>query len=76
MRIHIGQLRQDGRGDCRQRFGLKDFTELSVGMSGGHIEAIQEDAAMVRVGTAIYGERDYSEKQAGVIVSCVAKPVF
>ncbi len=49
------------RDDCRQRFGLKDFTELSMGMSGDYAAAIREGATMVRVGTAIFGERDYSK---------------
>jgi hypothetical protein len=49
------------RDDCRQRFGLNSFTELSMGMSGDYIQAIQEGATMVRVGTAIFGERDYSK---------------
>ncbi len=42
-------------------FGLKDFTELSMGMSGDYAAAIQEGSTMVRIGTAIFGERDYSE---------------
>ena len=49
------------RDDCQQRFGLKDFTELSMGMSSDYIEAIKEGSTMVRVGTAIFGERDYSK---------------
>lgn len=49
------------RDDCQQRFGLKNFTELSMGMSSDYIEAIKEGATMVRVGTAIFGERDYSK---------------
>ncbi|BAV33654.1 pyridoxal phosphate enzyme YggS family [Sulfuricaulis limicola] len=49
------------RDDYQRRFGLKNFTELSMGMSGDYIEAIQEGATMVRVGTAIFGERDYSK---------------
>lgn len=49
------------RDDCQQRFGLKNFTELSMGMSGDYVEAIKEGATMVRVGTAIFGERDYSK---------------
>lgn len=49
------------RDDCQQRFGLKDFTELSMGMSSDYIEAIKEGATMIRVGTAIFGERDYSK---------------
>ncbi len=49
------------RDDCQRRFGLKEFTELSMGMSGDYIEAIKEGATMVRVGTAIFGARDYSK---------------
>ena len=49
------------RDECQQRFGLKDFTELSMGMSGDYAAAIQEGSTMVRIGTAIFGERDYSE---------------
>jgi len=50
------------RDDCQRRFGLRDFTELSMGMSGDYVEAIKEGATMVRVGTAIFGDRDYSRK--------------
>lgn len=49
------------RDDCQRRFGLNNFTELSMGMSGDYVEAIKEGATMVRVGTAIFGERDYSK---------------
>lgn len=50
------------RDECRQRLDLTDFTELSMGMSGDYVEAIQEGSTMVRIGTAIFGERDYSKK--------------
>ena len=50
------------RDDCRKRFGLKDFSELSMGMSGDYAAAIREGSTMVRIGTAIFGERDYSKK--------------
>lgn len=50
------------RDECRKRFALPDFTELSMGMSGDYVEAIKEGATMVRVGTAIFGERNYSRK--------------
>lgn len=36
-----------------------DFTELSMGMSGDFEAAVQEGATMVRVGTAIFGKRNY-----------------
>ena len=35
---------------------------LSMGMSGAFENAIREGATLVRIGTAIYGERDYSKK--------------
>ena len=35
---------------------------LSMGMSGDYPDAIREGATIVRIGTAIYGERDYSKK--------------
>lgn len=38
-------------------FGLK---ELSMGMTGDFEVAVEEGATMVRVGTAIFGERDYT----------------
>ena len=37
------------------------FTYLSMGMSGDYIVAIEEGATMVRVGTSIFGERDYNK---------------
>jgi pyridoxal phosphate enzyme (YggS family) len=47
------------RDECRKRYALPDFTELSMGMSGDYVEAVKEGATMLRVGTAIFGERDY-----------------
>ena len=47
------------RDDCAQRFALPGFTELSMGMSGDFVEAILEGSTMVRVGTALFGERNY-----------------
>lgn len=41
---------------CRGRFG-NTFSELSMGMSGDYALAIEEGATMVRVGTALFGER-------------------
>lgn len=45
------------RDRCRQQFGLTDFNELSMGMTQDYPLAISEGATMVRVGTAIFGER-------------------
>lgn len=37
------------------------LTELSMGMSGDYRIAIEEGSTMVRIGTAIFGQRDYSK---------------
>ena len=58
-RVSFAALRKL-RDDCAQHFALPGFTELSMGMSGDFIEAIQEGSTLVRIGTAIFGERDYS----------------
>lgn len=39
---------------------LPYFTELSMGMTNDYRVAIQEGATMIRVGTAIFGERNYN----------------
>lgn len=35
---------------------------LSIGMTGDYAVAVEEGSTMVRVGTGIFGERDYSQK--------------
>jgi pyridoxal phosphate enzyme (YggS family) len=35
------------------------FSEISMGMSGDYPVAIEEGSTIVRIGTAIFGERDY-----------------
>lgn len=42
---------------CRERFNLSDFNELSMGMSDDFTAAILEGATLVRIGSAIFGER-------------------
>ena len=39
-----------------------NITELSMGMTNDYTVAIEEGATMVRVGTGIFGARDYSKK--------------
>lgn len=48
--------------DVQDRTGLRDFDQLSMGMSGDYREAIAEGATMLRLGTAIFGARDYSDR--------------
>lgn len=43
-------------------FPMYNLVELSMGMSGDYEIAIEEGATMVRIGTSIFGERDYSKK--------------
>lgn len=45
------------RERCVERLALPEFTELSMGMSDDYHEAILEGSTMVRVGTAIFGNR-------------------
>lgn len=41
------------------QFSQFDLRELSMGMSGDWKIAVEEGSTMVRIGTAIFGERDY-----------------
>lgn len=45
----------------KPQFPSLALTELSMGMSGDFEIAIEEGSTLVRVGTAIFGERDYSK---------------
>ena len=43
-----------------------DFKYLSMGMSHDFETAVEEGANIVRIGTSIFGERDYSKKMGGM----------
>jgi len=45
------------KNSIQQRFNFQSFTELSMGMSNDFEIAIEEGATLVRIGTAIFGER-------------------
>ena len=45
-----------------QHYDRAQMDILSMGMSGDYTAAIAEGATIVRIGTAIYGARDYSKK--------------
>lgn len=52
---------QNLKGQLNQTPSLPfDLTELSMGMSGDYTEAVQAGSTMVRVGSAIFGQRTYS----------------
>lgn len=45
----------------KSQYKTFDLSELSMGMSGDFEIAIEEGSTLVRVGTAIFGERNYSK---------------
>lgn len=66
----MGQARKEFRylknlfDECKS-FQLPEnvqLSELSMGMSGDYLIAQEEGSTMVRIGTAIFGERQYSKK--------------
>lgn len=56
-RPYFAELRQLAKTIDAQHITGVEMTELSMGMSGDFEAAIQEGATLVRVGTAIFGER-------------------
>lgn len=48
------------RDDLQRHFPSTEFRELSMGMTNDFTTAIQEGATYVRIGTAIFGQRNYS----------------
>ncbi len=44
----------------RDEFELAELTELSMGMSGDYVLAIKNGSTIVRIGTAIFGNRFYA----------------
>ena len=62
----VSELVLGGLRDLSQsidRLGLDNvkMKELSMGMSGDYKIAIEEGSTIVRVGTSIFGKRDYSK---------------
>lgn len=58
LRQAFSQLREL-RDTCASRYKLPRFTELSMGMSNDYVSAIAEGATMIRLGSAIFGQRNY-----------------
>ncbi len=56
-RPYFAELRRLSEVIAAQRITGVDMAELSMGMSGDFEAAIQEGATLVRIGTAIFGER-------------------
>lgn len=55
----LRELLEQARG---RHYARALLDTLSMGMSGSYLAAIREGATIVRVGTAIYGPRDYPQK--------------
>lgn len=46
------------RAKMKQEFPQHDWSVLSMGMSGDYVKAIREGSTMIRIGTAVFGERN------------------
>ncbi len=60
--LHFDNMRQLFIDIGRKKYDNVNMAYLSMGMSGDFETAIECGANMVRVGSAIFGERDYSQK--------------
>lgn len=47
------------RNELQEQFPFLQLTEISMGMSGDWPEAIRQGSTLIRVGSAIFGERRY-----------------
>jgi hypothetical protein len=61
-RVYFKGLRELKDSINSQNILRKPMDTLSMGMTGDYMVAIEEGATFVRVGTGIFGERDYSKK--------------
>ena len=61
-RIYFQKLKQLSIDIKKQNIDNVYMGFLSMGMSGDYEVALEEGSTFVRVGTAIFGERDYSKK--------------
>ena len=59
-RIFFRQMRQLFVDISEKKYDNVDMECLSMGMSGDYADAIAEGATMIRVGTAIFGPRNYN----------------
>jgi uncharacterized pyridoxal phosphate-containing UPF0001 family protein len=47
------------RDDLSRRYPRLNLRELSMGMSGDFETAIEEGSTLIRIGTALFGAREY-----------------
>lgn len=60
-RVYFRQIRELSVDIKEKNIDNVDMRVLSMGMTGDYEVAIEEGATMVRVGTGIFGERDYGQ---------------
>ncbi len=61
-RVYFRKLRQLLVDIDRERIDNVSMDVLSMGMSGDYLAAVKEGASVVRVGTGIFGARDYGQR--------------
>ncbi len=61
-RLYFRKMRELSVDIARKNIDNVSMDILSMGMTGDYTVAIEEGATMVRVGTGIFGERDYQTK--------------
>lgn len=62
LRLHFRDIRDKFIDISHNKYDNITMKYLSMGMSGDYEIAIEEGSNMVRVGTAIFGQRDYSKQ--------------
>lgn len=62
-RVHFANLRKLSVDIRMENVNNVNMNVLSMGMTNDYEVAIEEGATMVRVGTGIFGERDYAQKK-------------
>lgn len=62
-RLHFRDINNKFIDISKNKYDNITMEILSMGMSGDYVSAIEEGSNTVRVGTAIFGERDYSQKK-------------
>jgi len=50
------------KNEINKNLGVEKFTELSMGMSHDYLIAIEEGSTILRIGTAIFGNRNYNKR--------------
>ncbi|MGX8703820.1 MAG: hypothetical protein ACSW8H_05150, partial [bacterium] len=65
-RAHFRRLQQLLVDIGREKIDNVTMDTLSMGMSGDYLAAVREGATIVRVGTSIFGARDYHSDKRNV----------